>query len=443
MTFRPSYRGIWGVSYPLIVAGISETVVEVTDTVFLAHYGITELAAIGLAGAIYSLALALILGLVDGIQIVIGRRAGEGRAGQIGRVFNQGLYLLLVAALALTLIIKFALPGLTADLFASADVHVAVDDYLQIYAFALLFHAVNLAYSAFYVGIARTRVLIGATVILAAINILLDYLLIFGHFGLPALGIRGAAIASLTAEVAVFGYLTLDVVRRRYVGSFGLLRFGRWDGDLSRLLARISAPVSLEALVETARWFAFFLIIEQLGEDVLAKANIVFSIYAVLLIPIDGFSETICSMVSNLIGQRRLPQIGLLMRRTILLAYGVLTPLLVATLAFPEALLDLFSEDGVITSGTTASLFVVAAAASLAVPAETAYSAVAGTGDTRAILVFQLLIATGVLGVAWYTALVLGLPLEYIWLSEVAGWAIALMVSVTWLKIGLWRQLRV
>ena len=84
MTFRPSYRSIWRVSYPLIIAGISETVVEVTDTVFLAHYGITELAAIGLAGAIFADAInAIVADMAIGgsTNAIVHLIAMAGRAG--------------------------------------------------------------------------------------------------------------------------------------------------------------------------------------------------------------------------------------------------------------------------------------------------------------------------------------------------------------------------
>lgn len=94
MAFTPSYRRIWGVSYPLILAGMGESVVEATDTLLLAHYGVVELGAIGLAGSIYNVAMFLPLGLVDGIQIMVSRRVGEGQAFHVGRAFNQGLYLL-------------------------------------------------------------------------------------------------------------------------------------------------------------------------------------------------------------------------------------------------------------------------------------------------------------------------------------------------------------
>jgi len=115
MRFRPTYRNIWGISFPIILAGISETIVDITDTVFLAHYGITELAAIGVADAIYGLALFITLGLVDGIQIIIGRRAGQEQPIEIGHVFNQGLYLLTVAAVILIA------PQTWSEAYATAD----------------------------------------------------------------------------------------------------------------------------------------------------------------------------------------------------------------------------------------------------------------------------------------------------------------------------------
>ena len=127
MKFRPTYRNIWGISFPIIFAGIGETIVDITDTIFLAHYGVTELAAVGLADAIYGVALFLSLGLVDGIQITIGRRAGQEQTKEIGRVFNQGIYLLTLVSIALILVILFVVPAGTSAIFASEDVHDAVE----------------------------------------------------------------------------------------------------------------------------------------------------------------------------------------------------------------------------------------------------------------------------------------------------------------------------
>jgi len=441
--FHPAYRNIWGISFPIIIAGISETVVEITDTIFLAHYGMTELAAIGMADAIFSLMLFLSLELVDGIQIVIGRRVGQEQSTEIGHVFNQGLYLLVLAALLMIGLVKCAVPLVTVELFASTDVHIAVDSYLQIASYALLFQSVNLAYSAFYIGISKTRVLIGAALVLAVTNISLDYLLIFGNLGFAEWGIEGAALASLIAEVATCLYLTLDIVIQRYATRYGLLRFGKWNGRQARKLLVISTPVSLEALVDLSKWMLMIIIIEQLGEEVLASANIIFSCYALFMISIESFSETVCSMVSNLIGQQRRQDLYLLIQRTIRLSYLMVIPLLLVTLLFPEWLLAIFTPDSAMIEASLPGLLVIVLAALVAVPAETLYSAVAGTGDTRVILVIQLIVTTVTLGIAGYTALWLELALEYILLAEVFGWLTCLILSWLWFRAGLWRRLEV
>ncbi len=441
--FHPGYRTIWGVSLPIIIAGISETLVDITDTIFLAHYGMTELAAIGMADAVYSLVLFLSLGLVDGIQIVIGRRVGQEQALEIGRAFNQGLYLLLLVALLMIGLVKVVVPLVNVELFASEAVHTAVDDYLQIASYAMLFQSLNLAYSAFYVGISKTRVLIGAALVLAVTNITLDYALIFGNLGFTEMGIEGAALASLMAEIATCLYLSLDIFIRRYTDRYGLLRFGKWDDRLTRKLLSISMPVSLEALVDLSKWMLLIIIIGQLGEEVLASANIIFSCYALFLISIESFSETVCSMVSNLIGQKRRKDLNLLIQRTIKLSYLVVTPLLLITLLFPEYVLALFTPDETMIEASLLGLLVIVLAVLVAVPAEIFYSAVAGTGDTRVILAIQVIVTTATLAFAGYAALWLELALEYILLAETLGWLICLILSRAWFKGGVWKRLEI
>jgi putative MATE family efflux protein len=443
MKFQPSYRRIWGISFPIIIAGVSETVIDVTDTIFLAHYGITELAAVGLAATIYGVALFLSLGLVDGIQILIGRRAGEQQQLAIGKVFNQGLYLLTLASLAMILFIVFVVPMITHDMLASEKIHHEVNRYLQITAYALFFQSFNLAYSVFYIGISRTRVLIGATLVLAVTNIVLDYALIFGNLGFGEMGIEGAAIASLVAEFVAFLYLTADVLIRLYDRQYGLLRFQRWDAVLSKRIIAISIPVSLEALVEMVKWFVFFVIIEQLGEQQLGMASIIFSCYALLLIPTDSFSESVCSMVSNLIGQQRQQELALLIRRIIILSYITVFPILLVTLVLPEYVMAIFTSDKELVAGSTNSLVVISLAILVAVPGEAFYSAIVGTGDTRAVLSIQVIVSVIMLVLAYLAALVLELELEYIWMAEVLGWLACLLLSWWWYRSARWRRLHI
>ncbi len=439
--FSPSYRNIWLLSFPLIIASISETIVGITDTIFLAHYGMTELAALGLADSIYALSLFLIAGFVDGIQITIGRRAGEEEHLEIGKVLNQGLYLLAGISVMMILFVLWSVPLITVDLFQSLDVHKAVDLYLKVAIYGLFFHAFNLALSAFYVGISRTGVFIGATLVLAVTNISLDYLLIFGNFGFKEMGIAGAGTASLAAEVAVSIYFLIDILRRGYIRKYGLFLFERWNPQLVKTLSMLSTPVSLSVLIESLRWVLFFVIIEQLGEESLAIATIIFSCYALLLIPVDAFSETICSMVSNLLGQRDEKELAELISKTVVLVYMTLLPMLGVTLLFPEFVLSIFSPEEEMIQGGLSTLMVIAVAVLIAVPADILASSVAGTGDTLVTLGTETIVSVSILSYAYYAAFVANFSLEYIWFTEVIGWSLYLLLSWAWLRSGYWKRL--
>lgn len=441
MRFRPTYGNIWGVTWPLILAGISETVIDVTDTVFLAHYGTTELAAIGVADAVYGLSLFLVIGLVDATQILIGRRSGQDQALGLGRVFNQGLVLLLLVSAAMIPLLLLAAPLALDWLLTAPRIGAAAFDYLRIAAFALLFQALNLALGVFYIGISRTRVLIGAALILSLTNIVLDWLLIFGRAGFPELGIGGAARATLSAEIATSAFLVLHVLRSGYVARFGLFRRPAWDARLAGRLLVIGLPVSLNTLVDMGKWFVLIVIIERLGEETLAGANIVLSCYSLFLIPVDNFSETVCTMVSNLIGQNHLRKLRLLLGRTIRLAYAVLLPVLVLALLFPTRLLGLFTPDPDLAAAAVGGLLAVILATAFAVPADTWFSAVMGTGDTPASFGIQLTATATALLWAWVTALHLEWGLGLILLGEALAWLVCLAASAWWFRGRRWQRL--
>ncbi|MGD9297737.1 MAG: MATE family efflux transporter [Chromatiales bacterium] len=441
--FEPGYRNIWRISYPLMLAGISETVIDITDTIFLARYGITELAAIGLADAWYMLFLFLSFGLVDGIQVIIGRRAGQDRAQEIGRVFTQGLYLLVMVSFLMIALMHLVMHLGLGELLASRDIMEATESYLRIAIYSLLFQSISLAFSAFYVSIAQTRILIGAALVLAISNIALDYALIFGNFGLPEMGIEGAALASLSAEILACLFLVASVFYKRYDRQYGLLRLTRWDNSIVSRLASISWPVALDTLVELIRWFLLFVIIEQMGEAELASANIIYSCFAVMMISIDSFSEAVCSMVSNLLGQNRREAIGELISKTTQLSYLVVIPLLAMALLFPDIVLAIFTEDELLIELSRGALPVVLLALLPAVPGSLFYAAVVGTGDTIASLMIQLITTLCALAFTAWTALVLSLPLEQVLFVELIVWILYLLFSWLWLRGGSWRRLSV
>ena len=252
--------------------------------------------------------------------------------------------------------------------------------------------------------------------------------MIFGKLGFDEYGIEGAAIASLSAEIAAFLFLTGVILWRGYNRTYAMLNFTRWKPLLFKKLVSISTTVSLEALVGSVKWFLFFLIIEQLGEQQLGIASIIFSCYAVLLIPIDSFSESACSMASNLIGQKRQRDLTVLIRRIIVFNYAVTFPVLILSMIFPENILAIFTADEVLVAYIIASLVVVALAILVAVPAEALFSTIVGTGDTRAILNIQIVTTIVTLICVYAAAFILTLELHFIWMAEVFGWLVCLLL---------------
>ena len=436
-------RTVWAVSVPLIFAEVSETILHVTDTMFLARVGTVEVGAVALADAILEIWVVLTVGLVDGIQVLLARRVGQGRDRAVGETFNQGLLLLAAVSIALTLSLLAASPHLSAWLVHSADVGAATDAFLEVMAYGIAFNAANLAYSALLVGLARTRVLIWATIVLAATNIGFDYVLIFGKLGLPALGIRGAALGSLGAEIVAFLFLTVYVLRRLDVRRYGLFRVFRWDAGLAGALTRFSSPVALRALLEGLRWFLFFLILEWISQELLAAANIVYACYALLMIPTEGFAETACSMVSRLIGEGEDGRIGHLMREVISPAYMVTLPFMLLAFLFPDLVLALVTSDPAVIEASRASLRVVCLTMLVVIPGEMWFVAVTGTGDTRAAFVIEAVLTAAMLAGTYLLAIVMELRLEYIWMSLPVAWLTCLLLSYAWVRIGYWKRLEI
>ncbi len=200
-------------------------------------------------------------------------------------------------------------------------------------------------------------------------------------------------------------------------------------------------PVALEALVETVRWFLVFVIIERLGEQALSQSNIIYMCFVVFLLPIEGFSEATCSMVSNLIGQDKSGMISVLLRRAMSAGYIITLPLLAIALIWPEGLLSVFTDDAATRAGCVDSLRIIALAILIAVPGEMCVSAVRGTGDTVAAFATEFVRTACIIAYTYAATFSFALDLAYIWLSVVIGWVVVLSLAWFWFGSGKWKRL--
>jgi multidrug resistance protein, MATE family len=431
---------VWPVTVPLLFAEVGEAVIFATDTALLARVGTIELAAIGLADIARELWVVPVVGLAEGAQIIIARRMGQREGRAIGATFARSMALALVAGLFLGATL-WALAGPVGDrLVSSGEVAGALGEFLRAAAVGLPFHGLNLVYGSLYVGVGRTRILFGATAVLAATNLVASAVLVFGLLGLPELGIAGAGLGYAIAEMATFAFFTLRTLRSPAMRELGLFGVHAPHAPSVRSLGRLAAPISLEGLVQASRWFVFFLIIERMSADALAWSNLVYACFALLVIPSDAFSETAYTLVSRAIGSGRVREMWQVIARTTTRALVVTLPFVALALVAPDLMLSVFTDDPGAMEGAEPVLRVVALTLLVVIPAEMCVAAVFGTGDTDAALGIEVLASTVLLAGAYIAAVELDLELQWVWLSLALSSLLVLPLSLAWLRSGWWRR---
>ena len=407
---RYSFRSIWRITLPILVALVMEELLGMTDTAFLGRVGEIELGASAIAGVYFTILYMLGFGFSIGVQIIIGRRNGEacesGKGfGAIGRVFWQGVWFLMALALVTMVLSYFLSPPLLRSLLSSEKVFEAAVIYVNWRIPGLLFAFMTALFRAFYVGTRETKSLTLNSIVLVGSNIFLDWILIFGHLGAPAMGIKGAALASTISEgisflfFVVWAFFTSDkkYCLQKMVGPV-------WK-ELRHMFSTASW-VMVEYVLNVSVWLLFFLFIEHLGEEELAIANIVRSISEVPFVFSAAFASTAATLVSNIIGEGHPEGVNQIIKRVVMLCAVTMVPLLAVFAIFPHQIIALFTDIPSLIEGSVPTLWVMCAAILVTLPWNVYLQSVAGTGNTRMCLRFDA-VALGIYAV--YCTIIIGI----------------------------------
>ncbi|HLU84475.1 MAG TPA: MATE family efflux transporter [Vicingaceae bacterium] len=443
MKVKINYSSIWKIALPIILSNVALNVITVTDTIFLGQLNHIALGAAGNAGIFYFILILTGVGLSTGAQIIIGRRNGEKDYTSIGKVFDQTLYLLAVIAVFTFVILHWIAPVFLKTITSSEAIYLATVDFLNYRSLGVLFHFLNFVFIAFYLGTANTKVLTHTTIIMMVINVFLDYALIFGHYGFPQMGIKGAALASVLAEFAAFLYLTIYSYKSKYVGQFKLFQFHRPDIELIKKITSIGSPIMLQNFLAISSWFIFFMIIEKMGEIELAISHIIRSIYMVLMIPLFGFSAATNSLVSNLIGQKRDFKVLTLVKRVIILSIVSTFVLGLLSLIFGEEIIGFYTNDELLIINALPTLKIINLTMFFFCVAFILFNAVSGTGNTKMSLLIEASTISIYLVAAYLVAIKFEASLPVVWCSEFIYFALLGAFSLWYLRKGNWRKLKI
>ncbi len=445
MQLKITYKEIWRISAPIMLGSAAQNVIALSDAVLLYHRGEVEFAAIGFVGVFYITIAAIGYSLSRGGQILIARRMGERRPELVGPIFQTMLLFELLLAVVMWGIMRHGSAWIFAQfLDRSPAVYQKCLEYIHYRSFGIFFSYAGVALIALYSGIARPWIILVDTVILAIINLGLNYALIFGRFGLPEMGIGGSGLASSIAEGIAFvvfaGYVLLDKKNRSLQLFSGL----HWDWALAQQQLKLSMSVVAQAAVGQGSWIFFFGMVENLGERALAISNLARTVYLMLSIPLWGFASGANTLISNLIGQKRYRDVLTATWRAGFLCWAVTIALAIPVLFRPDIFLYplLGAQDSNLMQEARPVFLLLLGLLSLSTFGTVSFNGLAGAGATWFGLKIQTSSVILYLSYIYYVTNFTQLGVFWVWVGEILYWMMMLSWMIWYLRSYRWRRLK-
>lgn len=434
-----SNRQILKIALPISAAILVPQINFITNSIFLGQLGENALGLAGLTGVYYLIFAVIGHGLNNGLQSLISRRAGEGRVEEIGNLFSQGIRIAMCFAAAGILLTYVIAPAiLRYALHDQVNVETATQ-FLQIRIWGLPFLYIYQLRNALLVGTNQSKLLIVGTLAETISNILLDYGLIQGRLGLPAMGFNGAAVASITAE-AIGMFVVYLVIHYKGIGKrFHLFKKWGYDKVTAKIILLQSTPLILQHAISIISWEFFYILIEHHGQRDLAISNLMRNIFGFFGCFTWAFAAATNAMVSNVIGQGMQDRVIELIYKITKLSLGFSLIIAVILNIFPVEFLSVFGQNEAFIEAAIPVVRVVSTALIL-MPLGTVWlNAVTGTGNTRINLYIEI-VAIILYCVYVYTVLeVLNLPITFGWMSEWIYWTTLFLPSFFYIRSGKWK----
>lgn len=430
------------ITYPVLISLLMQQLIGLTDTAYLGRVGEVELGASAVASMYYLAIYMLGFGFSVGAQILIARRNGEKQYHRIGAIFMQGTLFLLVIATCVFILSKVYSPQLLHLMIKSKDVYHAAIDYMDWRVYGFFFSFISVMFRAFYIGTTQTKTLTINSVVMVLTNMILNYILIFGKLGFPAMGIAGAAIASSISEAVSVIFFCIYTHQKVKYKLYRLFHFAGFKIKTLLEILNVSFWTMIQSFISTGSWLVFFIAIEHLGERSLAITNIVRNTSALLFIFVNAFASTGSSLVSNLIGNGEIKKVMPLCNNIIRNCYCFVIPLAIIIAIFPTMFLRIYTDTPDLIANALPSLWVMLSAYIVAVPAFVYFFAVSGTGSTRSTLFIELCSLCIYVGYIVYIAVYLKMDVAICWTSDIVYYAM-IFTSFFYLWKGNWQNKKI
>lgn len=441
MAFSSKYKNIFAIAFPIMLGSAAQQIIGLSDSVFLYHYSELAFASIALVSVYYLIIASIGYGFSKGGQIIIARRVGEGNTHKISESFYTLLFFELSLAVFMFIFMRYGSEWFLKFFIKSPRIYEQSLIYIKTRAFGVFLSYGGISIVALYTGISRTKFIITDSIILLVSNLFLNYVLIYGYWGFPEMGIKGAAVASVIAElIGVVVFIAYMLIGGSYK-KWGLNKVSMPSLASLKSILNLSSPIVVQSIISLGSYFIFFSMIEiYLGEKALAISNLIRNVSFILTIPSWGFSSAINTFVSQLIGMRKRMGVMPIIYKTANLNLLTTMILTLPVVIFPTiALYPLFGGDDmsliIEAKGVLYILLIILILASLGM---IYFNGLSGTGASKYGMKIQAIVSVFYL---LYIYLVLKYGngrLEIAWTAEIVYWILVGGMSLRYLYSNRW-----
>lgn len=434
---RGSVGEMFAIAFPMMVSHGCETIMIFTDRLFLSRLGPEQMSAVLLGGLTMFMMSTFFIGLTGYTNALVAQYFGAGQKNKCGAVITQAGIIALIGyplIIACTPLINrfYEISGV------SPQQLIPQKTYLSIIIYGVIFSLLRNCLSGFFSGIGKTKFVMFAAIVSMIINICFNYVLIFGKFGMPALGIKGAAIGTLIGGFSGLLVLIIAYFKCQSKGEYGIAQSWHFDKIVMKKLIRFGYPAGLEMFINIFAFNTMIMLFHAEGLVTATAATIMFNWDLVSFVPLIGIQIGVTSLVGRYMGAGHPDIAHKSTMAGLKIGWIYSTIIFILFTFFPDFLVDIFKPgefNKTFVEARPLAIFMIRFAA-IYVLVDTTFAiftgALRGAGDT-----FWAMIITGILH--WTLVPILYIILRVLHLSAKIGWISIVLIFVLFGFVIIWR----
>jgi len=436
------------IAIPMVVSTAADGVMTFTDRLFLARVGSEQMnAALG-GGVTYQMLLFFFMGLTGYSTALVAQYFGAGALRKAPQATFQAILITLIAWPVVLLLKPLAQSFFYTMQLSPTQIHYQIQ-YMDVLAWGGLFGMLRMTMGCFFAGIGKSKIVMIASVTAMVVNVVLDYVLIFGKFGFPAMGVQGAALATVIGGASALAILLTAYFSPGYRLRFDIAHSFRFQLAIMKKLIKYGSPAGLEMFLNFLAFFLMTAMYQSQGQAEATAVTIMFNYDLVSFIPLLGIEIAVTSLAGRYMGAGRPQAAHRSAISAIRTGMGYSIVILGLFLFIPETLVRVFHPKEFSETFETAvpmavdmiriaSLYVLAQAVMVSL-----IGTLRGAGDT----LYTMLVSVGAnwafIPLLYLCLYVFHTSVPFAWFVIVAIYLIFCFVIYRRFKSGKWKKLQI